>query len=78
MGRDEGDSEPCRDYTFWRRRVYGGMSIDEILGMIREDVADNPFGMESTPVGGGVPPNGYPVKEEEGVSDDVQNSTSSF
>lgn len=31
------------NYTLWRRRIYDGMSIDEVLNMIRDDVTDNPF-----------------------------------
>ncbi len=78
MGREEGDSDPCRDYTFWRRRIYDDMSIDEVLEMIGDDAADNPFERESAPTGRENPPDDHPVEEKEGVSDDDQNSTSSF
>lgn len=35
------------NYTLWRRRIYDDMSMDEILEMIRNDVANNPFEQES-------------------------------
>lgn len=66
------------NYTLWRRRIYDDMSIDEVLRMIGDDVADNPFERESAPTGGENQPDDHPVEEKEGVSDDDQNSTSSF
>lgn len=33
----------CPDYTLWRRQIYDDMSLDDVMKMIKEDVADNPF-----------------------------------